>query len=83
MKAKLNSTEKRGTEANPIKMLMIKGSLFAMDLEPKKETEKALFINVMNTSCGSNKDMWIPKSVVTREGENYILPSWFISKLCI
>ena len=76
-----NST--RGTEANPIKMLMIKGSLFAMDAEAKKETEKALFINVMNTSCGSNKDMWIPKSVVSIEGNEYVMPSWFISKLYV
>ena len=76
----MNTVAKKGTAENPIKMLMIKGTLFAMDAEPKKETEKALFINVMNTSCGSNKDMWLPKSVVSVEGNQYVIPTWFISK---
>lgn len=79
----MNATAKRGTEENPIKMLMIKGTLYAMDSQPEKETEKALFINVMNTSCGSNKTMWIPKSVVSVEDNQYVMPSWFISKLYI
>lgn len=41
-------TQKKGTESNPINMLMVKGALSAMDAEPQKESKKAVFINVMN-----------------------------------
>lgn len=70
----------KGTEANPRKMLTIKGSVFAMDELPSKETEKAYLFNVLNTGCCSNKDYWIPKSLLSQDGSEWVLPAWFISK---
>ena len=58
MTTQITSTEKVA------KMLMIKGSYFAMDLIANRETEKAFLFNVLNTVSGENRDFWIPKSVI-------------------
>lgn len=51
-----------------------------MAITPEKETEKAIYVKVVNTSCGSNKLFWIPKSVIKENEHSFILPSWFLSK---
>lgn len=68
------------TTANVVKMLTIKGSYFAMNLNSSRETEKAYLFNVMNTVSGENKDFWIPKSLVSQVNNEWVMPSWFIQK---
>ena len=84
MFASLNNTTMTTTNNNNAqqvtKMLMIKGTYFAMDLIEKKETEKAFLFNVLNTISGCNTDFWMPKSLVKKEGEEWVLPSWFVQK---
>jgi hypothetical protein len=52
--------------------------------KPQKETDKAVFVMVLNSDCGSNKDFWIPKSLLKQVESNgvkcFSLPEWFIRK---
>lgn len=74
MTTQITSTEK------VVKMLMIKGSYFAMDLIANRETEKAFLFNVLNTVSGENRDFWIPKSVLSKNDNEWVMPSWFVQK---
>ena len=79
MKATLNTTADRV-------MIVIEGAYnLVADLNPKKETEKAVLLNVMNTGNLEAADFWIPKSVLNigkydNGNEYYIMPKWFVSK---
>jgi len=62
------------------KCKQIENSTFVMAINPEKETDKAIFVMVVNTSCGSNKMYWIPKSILKQNENSFILPSWYLSK---
>lgn len=68
------------TNSAAVQMLMIKGSYFAMNLEATRETEKAFLFNVLNTVSGENRDFWIPKSVLSKNNNEWVMPSWFVQK---
>lgn len=68
------------TNSAAVQMLMIKDSYFAMNLEATRETEKAFLFNVLNTVSGENRDFWIPKSVLSKNNNEWVMPSWFVQK---
>jgi len=70
-----------GTKENPIKCLVINNSKFIMNETPERETEKAIYVCVMNTSCGTNRMFWMPKSVITtKTSTDVTMASWFFAK---
>lgn len=63
----------------------VRGTSLVINLTPEKETEKAVFISVMNKNCGSNKSYWLPKSVLSYVTEDNgfiyaIIADWFLAK---
>lgn len=65
---------------NTIKAKLIDGTNLVMATSFSKETDKAVLATVINTSCGSNRDYWIPKSLLKIEEYSVVLPLWFVKK---
>jgi hypothetical protein len=63
-----------------VKVSQINDTHFYMNDIPEKETDKAIFVRVMNDKCGSNFCFWLPKSQVKQQGDRFIMPSWLVEK---